>query len=289
MAGAALFFSFMSLLVKMAGQGLPTMQIVLARYVVMLALTQVMLWQSGVAATGVDRRSLIGRAVTGFAALSLFYYAVVQLPLGDVTTLHFISPVFAALIAAVFLRERAGGIVWVGAAISLSGVLLIAQPTFLFGGEGLPPLAVTAAICGALLSATAYTFVRKLRKTDHHLVVIYWFCALGVVFTLPFAIPVAIWPTPTEWAILVGVGVTTQIAQVFLTKGLHLEPLGRATSVSYMQIVFAFAWGTVFFGDLPNQWNALGAAVIIGGVILVARHRASIEPTPPGAAARPAD
>lgn len=273
MVGAALFFSVMSLFVKLAGQRLPSMQIVLARYVVMLVITQAMLWQAGVSARGVDRRALVGRSVLGFIALSFFYYAVVELPLGDVTTIHYTSPVFTALIAAFFLKERSSRMIWIGALMSLSGVMLVAQPSFIFGGEGLPHLAVMAAIGGAVLSAGAYTYVRKLRETDHHLVVIYWFCALGVLLSLPFALAVSLWPTPTEWLFLLGVGLTTQVAQVFLTRGLHLIPAGKATSVGYLQIVFAFFWGIVIFGDVLTVWNLIGAAVIIAGVLLVARQK----------------
>jgi drug/metabolite transporter (DMT)-like permease len=271
MVGAAFFFSLMSLFVKLAGQRLPSMQIVTARYVVMLLATQVMLWRARVPYGGTDRKALVGRSVTGFVALSCFYYAVVELPLGDVTTLHYLSPVFTALIAAAFLKERAGRVVWLGALFSLGGVVLVARPGFLFGGVGLPQLAVVAALTGAVLSASAYTFIRKLRATDHHLVVIYWFCAIGLVLSLPLSLPVSLWPTPVEWLLLLGVGATTQVAQVFLTQGLHLEAAGRATSVGYLQIVFAFIWGMLFFGDMPDVWSLLGALVIVAGVLLVAR------------------
>lgn len=274
MVGAAFFFSLMSLFVKLAGERLPSMQIVTARYAVMLVATHVMLRRAGLSWRGQDRPALVGRAITGFIALSCFYYAVVELPLGDVTTLHFLSPVFTALIAAVFLGERAGRVVWLGALASLLGVVLVARPAFLFGGEGLPKLAVAAALCGAVMSASAYVFIRKLRATDPPLVVIYWFSAIGLLLSLPFSLPVALWPTPMEWLLLLGVGVTTQVAQVFLTQGLHLEAAGKATSVGYLQIVFAFFWGMLFFGDVPDGLTLLGALIIAGGVLLVARRRA---------------
>jgi drug/metabolite transporter (DMT)-like permease len=271
MVGAAFFFSVMTLFVKLAGERLPSMQIVLARYVVMLVATQAMLRHAGVSARGTDRPALVGRAVTGFGALSLFYYAVTQLPLGDVTTLQYTSPVWTALIAAYFLREHTGRIVWAGAALSMVGVLLVARPSFLFGGEGLPAVPVVAVLCGAFLSASAYTFIRKLRATDPPLVVIYWFCVIGVVLSLPLALPVWTTPTPVEWAYLLGVGVSTQIAQLFLTNGLQLEAAGRATSVGYLQIAFAFGWGLLFFGDRLDGWGLLGVGVIVVGVLLVAR------------------
>jgi drug/metabolite transporter (DMT)-like permease len=271
MVGAAFFFSVMTLFVKLAGARLPSMQIVLARYVVMLVATQAMLWHARLPAGGTDRPALVGRAVTGFAALSLFYYAVTQLPLGDVTTLQYTSPVWTAIIAAYFLREHTGRIVWAGAALSMVGVLLVARPSFLFGGEGLPAVPVVAVLCGAFLSASAYTFIRKLRATDPPLVVIYWFCVIGVVLSLPLALPVWTAPTPVEWAYLLGVGVSTQIAQLFLTNGLQLEAAGRATSVGYLQIAFAFGWGLLFFGDRLDGWGLLGVGVIVLGVLLVAR------------------
>lgn len=273
MVGAAFFFSLMSLFVKLAGATVPSMQIVLARYIVMLVATTWMLRRAGISARGTDKQALVGRSVTGFIALSCFYYAITQLPLGDVTTLHYLAPIITAFFAGVALGERAGRAVWIGGALSLVGVVLVARPSFLFGGEGLPTLAVAAALTGATLSASAYTFVRKLRATDDPLVVIYWFCALGTVFALPFALPVWVWPSAETWLVLLGVGVTTQIAQVYLTKGLHLEAAGRATSVGYLQIVFAFIWGMLFFGDIPTLWNLAGAVVIVAGVLVVARAR----------------
>ena len=278
MMGAALLFSLMTLFVKLAGQRLPPMQIVLARYVVMLAATHVMLRRAGLSARGTDRRALVGRALTGFAALSLFYTATTRLSLGDVTTIHYTSPVFTALFAWIALRERTGVRVWASTALSLLGVVLVARPSFLFGSASVDEAAALMALGGATLSAMAYTFVRKLRGTDAPLVVIYWFSCIGLGLALPFALPVWLWPTPTEWAFLLAVGASTQAAQVCLTKGLHLEPAGRATAVGYLQIVFAFGWGVLVFDTIPDVMSLLGAAVIAAGVLMAARRQARVSP-----------
>ena len=272
MMGAALLFSLMTLFVKLAGQRLPPMQIVLARYVVMLAATHAMVRRAGVSVRGTDRKALVGRALTGFAALSLFYTATTRLSLGDVTTIHYTSPVFTALFAWAALRERTGGRVWASTALSLLGVALVARPSFLFGASPVDQAAALLALGGAVGSAMAYTFVRKLKDTDGPLVVIYWFSAIGLALTLPFALPVWLWPTPLEWAFLAAVGASTQAAQVCLTKGLHLEPAGRATAVGYLQIVFAFGWGLLVFDTAPDALSLLGAAVIAVGVLLAARR-----------------
>ena len=99
---------------------------------------------------------------------------------------------------------------------------------------------------------------------------------------VPVVLPVWIWPTPREWAALVGVGVATQIAQVYLTRGLQMERAGRATAVGYLQVVFAAAWGMLFFGERPTLWTIGGTLLVVGGTLALTlvrqRHGARTEP-----------
>ena len=69
--------------------------------------------------------------------------------------------------------------------------------------------------------------------------------------------------------ILVGIGATTQLGQVFLTKGLMIERAGRATSIGYLQICFAVLWQLIVFNQTPGLGTLLGAALIIGGTLAV--------------------
>ncbi|HEU0054714.1 MAG TPA: EamA family transporter, partial [Longimicrobium sp.] len=82
-------------------------------------------------------------------------------------------------------------------------------------------------------------------------------------------------PTPKEWAVLLGVGISTQLGQVAITRGLHLERAGRATATGYLQIVFAALWGALFFSELPDMGTVIGAALIVGSTLLLARRPAS--------------
>jgi len=69
--------------------------------------------------------------------------------------------------------------------------------------------------------------------------------------------------------LLLGVAVATQIAQVYLTKGLHAERAARAMSISYVQILFAATWGILFFDELPTPLSVAGAALVVSGTALV--------------------
>jgi drug/metabolite transporter (DMT)-like permease len=275
MALGAFWFSVMSLLVKVAGQRLPSSQIVFVRAVVTLVLSLALLLHARVRVWGEHHRLLVLRGLLGFGALSAFYYSLVHLPLAEATVIQYTNPVLTALLAALLLRERMGRAEIACLLLSMLGVMIIARPGFLFGAAGaaIETRLVLIALAGALCSAGAYTTVRRIGAREHPLVVVFYFPLVTVPAVLPFVLPVWLWPTPAEWLALLGVGISTQIAQVNMTKGLQLEPAGRATAVGYLQIVFAAAWGALFFADLPDRWTVTGALLILGSTLLLARRR----------------
>lgn len=273
MAGGAFFFSIMSLLVKMAGQRLPSQEVVFVRALITLALSYWAVRRVGERLRGHNQRLLLTRGALGFVALSGFYYAVVHLPLADATVIQYTNPVYASLLAVPFLGERLRVREMGSVAASLVGVVLVTRPSFLFGSAtaALDPRAVLFGLVGAVASGGAYVAVRRLRATEHPMVIILYFAAVSVVGSAPLGLWNAVWPTAHEWLLLLGVGISTQLGQVCITHGLHLERAGRATAVGYLQIVFAAAWGALFFGDLPELSTWAGTAMIVASTLLLAR------------------
>jgi drug/metabolite transporter (DMT)-like permease len=273
MAAAALFFSIMSLLVKVAGQRLPTQEVVLARSAVGAILSWAALRARGVSPWGHNRRLLVVRGLLGYMALSCFFFALTRLPLADATVIQYTNPVFTALLAALFLAESIRRRDLLLTLVSLAGVVLMTRPGFLFSGLGerLDPFAVAVALAGAIFSAGAYVAIRRLVRTDDPLVIVFWFATIATLGAIPFTAANALMPTPLEWLVLLAIGVVTQIAQVFLTRGLREERAGRAMAVAYMQIVFAALWGALFFTEIPDVWGVAGALLIIAGTAGIAR------------------
>lgn len=272
MVAAAFFFSLMSLFVKLAGRRLPTPEIVLGRSVVMLVVSYALVRRAGLRPWGRRKGLLLLRGLLGFTALLCFFYAVTKLPLADVTVIHFTNPVFTAVIASLVLGETMRRKEVVGLTLNIAGVILVTRPSFLFGrwASDLDVVAVGVALVASVFSACAYTTIRKLRETDHYLVIIFYFSLVSAVASVPVAVGSFLWPTPAEWALLVGIGIATQTAQIFLTKGLLRERAGRAMSISYVQVLFAAVWGLFFFGDRPDLFGAGGASLVFLGLLLVA-------------------
>lgn len=271
MALSAFFFSLMAALAKLAGKAVPLFELVFARSLVVALLSGASLLRRGIPFRGREPRFLLLRGVLGFAALTCFYYAVVHLPLADATVIHFMNPVIAAFIAAVWLGEHMGVKEVLLVLSSLGGVLVVARPALIFGADAaLPLLPVGIGLCGAVLSASAYVTIRRLRA-EPPMLIVFWFAAVCTLLSLPFLLADPVLPSLGTLVVLIGVGLTTHVGQVFVTWGLRLERAGRASAVGYLQIVFASLWGWLLFSEVPDLWTWVGAAVIVGSTLALVR------------------
>lgn len=267
---AAFFFSLMTVCVKLAGARLPAEEIIVARAGLGLVFSAATVRAAGLRPWGNAPGWLLVRGLLGSAGLYCFFYTVTVLPLPEVTVIHYVNPVLTALLAAVVLRERIGWGLAAALATSLLGVAVAARPQWLVGGtDVLDPFAVTVGLVGAVFSAAAYVTVRHLRDTDDPLVVVLWFPLVSTPLFLPLAVRVWVWPTPYEWLVLLAIGVTTQIAQICLTRGLHRLPAGRGTAVGYVQIAFAMGWGALVFGEPVDATALVGAGLVVLGIVIL--------------------
>jgi drug/metabolite transporter (DMT)-like permease len=267
MVVGAFCFSVMSLLVKVAGQRLPSQEIVFARSLVMTAICALLLRGRGRAALGRKRGLLVLRGLFGFGALSCFYYGVVHLPLADATVIQYTNAIFTAGFAVFALRERVRPLELLCLALAVAGVLVVARPSFLFPTAArLPTIPLLVALAGACCSGAAYVTVRRIENEDP-LVVILYFSVIGVLGSLPAVLRHGLLPQGAEWLVLLAVGLSTQAGQLYLTRALYLERAGRASAAGLVQIVFALAWGALVFGEFPDPLALLGAAVIVASVL----------------------
>ena len=274
MLGSAVGFSLMSVFVKLAGQRLPSQELVVARSVIALVIAWFWLRKKGISPWGTQRRMLVLRGLLGFGGLSCFYYALTAMPLAEATVIQYMNPIFTAVLALLFLRERIGGTLVTSLILGFGGVMLVAKPAFLFGGSEstIDPQVASIALLGSLFSAAAYTVIRRLSAKEDALVIIFYFPLVAVPLSIPPLLPVALWPTPLEWLLLLAVGITTLFAQVCLTRGLGLLPAGRATSISTTQILFAALLGVSFFGETPYLLAVLGGGAILLGTWFAAKR-----------------
>ena len=273
MVASALSFSLMGVCVKQVGGRIPVAEVVFARAIVSVALSWWLLHRAGIPAWGKRRWLLIWRGAIGTAALVCVYAALAALPLAAATVLQYLYPPFTALLAWLMLGEPIGKRVLAAMALGWLGVLLVAQPAGLLqGGATLALVPVLIAIAGALFTAFAYVSVRSLGTSEHPLVIVFYFPLVALPLSLPLVALNPVLPTPAELLWLVGVGVFTQLGQVYLTRSLTALPAARATAISYVQVLFAGGWGWLLFGESIDSWTIAGAGLVLAATLVSLSH-----------------
>ena len=272
---SSLAFSLMTVCVKQLGGRLPVAEVVLCRALISVVLTSVGLKLANVSPWGERRGLLLLRGLCGSLALLCFFEAITVLPLASATVLQYTYPTFTALAAAVFLGEQLRRSIVLAVLLGWGGIMLVAQPDWLNRGITTAPMsAIVIALGGAVFTALAYVCVRRLSSTEHPLVIILYFPMLSVPLTLPLVAREGVMPLGAEWLWLLGVGVFTQLGQIWVTEGLSRMPAARATSINYVQVVFAALWGWLVFSESLNAWVIAGSIlVLISTLVSLAARR----------------
>lgn len=263
---AAFFFSLMAVFVKAAGNRIPWQEIVLFRSLIVFAITAYWIRRKGLPLIGNNRPLLFLRGFFGFVGLSAFYFTLTHIPIADSVLLQYTSPLFTTLLAMVILKEPTPARQWGYFLLAFLGIGLIIRPGF-----HLTFLPAVVGLVGAAGAGVAYNLVRKLRETDHPLHIILSLPAVSIIFSLPMVLANFVMPSGWEWPMLLGVGISTQIAQFFLTRGLHRETAARATNVTYINVVFSAIWGLILWNEIPDWRSIVGAVLIVYAIIKIGK------------------
>ncbi|GAB4331766.1 MAG: DMT family transporter [Calditrichia bacterium] len=263
---AAFFFSLMAVSVKSLKSVIPSQEIVVGRSIVMVTIGIYLLRRRKVSILGNDRKLLFLRGFFGFLGLSAFFYTLTTIPIANSVVIQYTSPIFTALFAAVILKEKLNPKLWFAFGLAFLGVILVSKPTsgFIFWPSVL-------GVLGAACSGIAYNLVRKLRRSEDPINIILYLPMVSIPLSLPVVIPKFVMPQGSAWLLLLLVGIFTFIAQVFLTRGLHLEKAGKATMVSYITVVFSILFGWIFWGEIPDVMSAAGAVLILIAIYINTR------------------
>lgn len=268
---SALGFALMSACVKEVSQhGIPVLEIIAARSVVSLFLSYAKIKQKGLALFGNNKPLLFARGLFGSITLFFVYYSITSLPLAEATILQYLHPVFTALLATLILKEVIQRSTINCIALSMLGLVIMLIPNVHSPGisSAYSWLSIGAGVLGAFGSAFVYIIVKKLTKTDHSSVIVFYFPFVALPLTIMVGGNQFVWPTATAAFLLICVGVFTQIGQVYLTKALAAEDASKATAYSYVQVVFSILIGWLYFVETPTLTTLFGGCLIIVGSLI---------------------
>ncbi len=268
---AIFFFALMNLCVKFIGH-IPATEIVFFRSIVSLLISIVILKRQGVSVWGHNRTILFARGLTGTIALILYFITLQKIPLAGAVTIHYLAPVFTSVLGIYLVKERVRPWQFLFFALAFVGILVIQ------GVDTRISLTYAAlGVGGAFFTGLANNMIRKLKTSEHPLVIIFYFPLISIPITGIFCLFSWVTPAGSDWIYLLMVGLLTQLGQFYMTKSYQSEELSKVSVISYMGIVFALSFGFIFFDEYYGLTAYLGMALVLVGVMLNLLYKARLD------------
>jgi drug/metabolite transporter (DMT)-like permease len=220
--------------------------------------------------------------VVGFlnsaAPFCLFAYAELTLSAGVTSVINATTPLWGAVVAYLWLKDRLSGLRVAGLVIGFAGVLAlvwdqVASPGV--AGASVSPattaLASAAALAAALLYGVAASYTKKHLTGVDSLTVAAGTMLCATLLLLPFA--VYWWPSAPvsaeSWGAVAALGVAcTGIAYMLFYRLIAVVGPARAITVTFVIPIFGILWGAIFLSEHVSVGMIRACAIILVGTAL---------------------
>lgn len=266
-------FSLSDALTKLAATHIPTGEVIFTRgcaSAIFFAVAMALAGQIRSTPRALAPASLL-RGVFDCFAVVLFISALVRMNLADLSAVVLVQPLLMTALAVVLFKEQVGWRRWAAIAVGLVGTLFIVKPTpSAFDAWALMGLA--AATCGAARDLAT----RQIPETVPNLCVCF-VSAVMVTMTAPLVSLGESWivPGPTALFLCASAGLFFCIATFLIVLAFRSSDLGAVVPFRYVLLIWAGMWGFLFFGELPDRWTLIGAALIVASG-LYTLHREAV-------------
>lgn len=216
-------------------------------------------------------RRLRVHALRGFIlvlAAYAFFHGLRVLPLAEATSLIFAAPLFVTAISVPLLGEQVGWRRWLAVIVGFLGVLIIVRP-----GAAAFQLASLFVIATALLYALFMISARWIHREDSFWTMMFYVTLFPILFCFPLvvvqwqAVDIAHLPHLLGMAIFGTLGVT------LIGNAFRLAPAAVVAPFDYTALLWASLLGWLVWGEVPDIWTYVGAAVImVSGISIVIRE-----------------
>lgn len=270
---ASLLFATMSVCVKIASTQYTAGEMVFYRSltgaILMLAITR---WRGVRLATQVPGMHF-WRSISGVISLTLWFYAIGNLPLATAVTLNSMSSVWMSMFllggATLLGSVRIDGRLVATVLLGFAGVALVLRPTIereqLWHG--------LMGLLSGMVAAIAYLQVTALgRAGEPDARVVFYFSVAGAAGGLL----TMLWTGASTHTLqgvmlLLAIGVLASLAQLLLTSAYRTGTTLVNASLHYLGIAFSFLYGVVLFDEIITVMAMAGILLIVGAGLVATR------------------
>jgi drug/metabolite transporter (DMT)-like permease len=284
-AGAVIAFSFRPILIKLAyGYVRDPVTLIALRMVFALPFfVAAAIWQRGAAAAPISRADRWSIAFLGFIGyyFSSFvdFLGLQYITAGLGRLLLFAYPTVVVILSWLLLRKRAGPREIVALAVTYGGLALVLAHSAAGQHENLP-LGAALVFAGAasyavylVLGSQVIRRVGSIRFTAYALIVAAALCIAQFLVLRPLAALALPWPV---YAYAIAMAILSTVLPTFMTaEALKRIGANHVAILGALGPVSVIVTGRLGLGETMTPLQLLGAALVLGGVVLVSHKPAS--------------
>ena len=219
-----------------------------------------------------ERLDLYGlRVGLSFVAMTSMFQAVALIPVGEVTAISFLSPLFGTVFAILMLGEQVRLRRWLALIIGFVGAMIILQPTSSTIGPG-QLFALVAAFAVGIIGP----LVKKLTLQDDADRVVFLTNLLLTPLSLVPALFVWQWPPAEMWPFLVAMGLVAILGHMALVRGYAAMEASLVMTVKFVRLPFAVFFGWLAFEEVITWMTWLGGIIVFAASAYVTRREAQL-------------
>eukprot|EP01083_Nonionella_stella_P059488 155624_1 len=214
-----------------------------------------------------------------FCTVFLWWRGLELVPLGDGEAILFLSPITTVIAARVLLGEPLPSTFFVTLIITISGLIFICQPTFIFGGSE-PMMALSwqgiLFLIGTVFAWTGACVLVRTAKKAHWLQLEIVATTQSIMVWCPLVIALnQFWIhsdglSGGDWdfsfrtvIVMVVIGILGFLALMLNVIGYQIGDATKVAWMEYLDLVFAFLYQWLFFGDIPTNWEIIGCCCLL--------------------------
>lgn len=254
-------FLLQMIAVRELSENLGVFQILFIRSCISLSIVMPLIAARGARLLRTDRIGMhMARNGVNFVAQAAWTYGVTMLPLAAVTALEFSTPLWVALLAALFLGERLSRHRTIAVVSGFVGVLIILRP-----GVEAVQLAALVVLGSALCFATSNVIAKALTRTESTLTIVIWM----QIMQLPIGFLACIWSwTDPAWSDapwLMVIGCTGLSAHYAMAKAFSLADTTVVMPIDFLRLPLAAMVAYAVYREPVSIFVFLGAALMFAG------------------------
>ncbi len=252
------FFSLMNAVIKDLND-YSSFQLVFFRSIGSLTFTTLYLKVKKISFWGNKMNLLFYRGLAGVISMTLFFTSVQFISVGSAVTLRYVAPIFAAVLAVIFLKEKILPLQWFFFMMAFIGVALIKgfDSSVSIYGVGL-------ALGAAFFSSIVYILISKIGNQDHPVIVVHYFMLIatlvgGIGSLFNWAVPRSL----VDWFLLFSLGIFGYFGQLYMTKAFQFGQAYMLAPFKYVEVIFTLSLGIFYFHEVYSFWSLIGTALVI--------------------------